>query len=86
MGAEKEILGKVVAVKKQWWLKINTKPVRFGPSDGAVFPHVIHIQYVVNGKEYVKRKWISAGAPLPKIGDTFVVRYNEDKPSKAKIV
>ena len=41
---DKEIMGTVVSVKKQWWLKINTKAVRLGPLDGAIFPHVIKVQ------------------------------------------
>ena len=32
---DKETLGTVVSVKKQWWLKINTKPVRMHALDSA---------------------------------------------------
>ena len=55
----------VVSVKKQWWLKVNTKPVRMHALDGAAFPHIIKVSYMVNGTEYFKRKWIRACDPQP---------------------
>jgi len=55
---DKETKGTVVSVAKQWWLKINTKPVRLHPLDGAIFPHIIKVSYTVDGVEYTKRKWI----------------------------
>ena len=56
---DKETIGTVRSVAKQWWLKLNTKPVRKGPLDGATFPHIIKVQYVVDGKSYTKRLLIS---------------------------
>ena len=32
---DKETIGTVLSVAKQWWLKVNTKPVRMGALDGA---------------------------------------------------
>jgi hypothetical protein len=81
----KTVQGTVVSVAKQWWLKINTKSFRTHALDGATFPHVIKVKYTVNGKEYTKRKWISAGKATPKLGESVLVSYNEAKPSKAKI-
>ena len=83
---QKETFGTVVAVSKQWWLKINTKPIRFGPTDGAIFPHVVKVKYTADGKDYVKRKWFNAGATTPNIGSTVTVSYREDKPSKATLI
>ena len=83
---QRETMGTVVSVIKQWWLKVNTKPVRTGPLDGAVFPHIIKVSYTVNGTEYSKRKWIGAGSPVPGIGTAVKVIYDEEKPSKAKII
>ena len=77
--------GTVISVSKQWWLKVNRKPVRVHALDGAEFPHIIKVQYTVEGTEYTKRKWISAGAPVPSIGSCISVIYDENKPSKAKI-
>ena len=83
---EEKTLGVVIAVKKQWWLKINTKAIRKGPCNGAIFPHVVKVKYSVDGKEYTKRKWISAGLPTPNLDDCMTVLYNKKKPSKAKVL
>ena len=56
---DQETVGTVVAVYRQWWLKINTKSVRFHAMDGAVFPHVLKVRYHVNGKDYFKRKFLN---------------------------
>lgn len=78
--------GTVVSVRKQWWLKVNTKMVRRGPMDGATFPHIIKVAYTVDGVEYTKRAWIRAGRPVPEVGSTVSVAYCSEKPSKAKLV
>ncbi len=83
---DKEITGTVVSVAKQWWLKINTKAVRMGPLDGAIFPHIIKVQYVVGENTYTKRKWIGAGKPVPAIGSKLTVLYSTDKPGKARVL
>ena len=83
---DKEIKGTVVSVAKQWWLKINTKAVRMGPLDGAIFPHIIKVQYVVGENTYTKRKWIGAGKPVPAIGSKLTVLYSTDKPGKARVL
>ena len=83
---DKETKGKVIAVQKQWWLKINTKPVRTHALDGAIFPHVIKVQYCVNGKNYIKRKWIGANCHVPSVGSSVAVLYCEEKPGKAKVL
>ena len=82
----KEAMGNVISVAKQWWLKINTKPIRMHALDGAAFPHIIKVQYTVDGTEYVKRKWISAGKPVPAVRDLVKVRYSTENPGKAEIV
>ena len=83
---DKETLGTVQSVARQWWLKVNTKPVRMGAMDGATFPHIMKVQYVVDGNTYTKRKWISAGKPVPAVGSELTVLYCSAKPSKAKIL
>lgn len=77
--------GTVVSVKKQWWLKINTKAVRRGALDGAMFPYVIKVMYTVAGKEYVKRKWVMRKDYEPMVGDTVRVIYDDLKPERIKI-
>ena len=83
---DKETTGTVISVAKQWWFKVNTKPIRMGTLDGAVFPHVIKVQYAVEGNTYTKRKWIGAGKAVPAIGSEVTVRYHSGKPGKAKIL
>ena len=83
---DKETIGTVVSVAKQWWLKVNTKPVRMGALDGAAFPHIVKVQYVVDGTTYTKRKWIGAGQTVPAVGSELTVLYWSNKPGKAKIL
>lgn len=82
---KKEITGTVVSAAKQWWLKVNTKPVRLHPLDGAAFPHIIKVSYTIEGKEYRCRKWVGAGRRVPNAGDTVKVLYCAEKPSRASI-
>ena len=42
---EKETMGTVISVTKQWWLKVNRKPARVHAMDGAAFPHIIKVKY-----------------------------------------
>lgn len=83
---DKETTGTVISVKKQWWLKVNAKRVRLHAMDGAMFPHIIKVEYIVDGQTYMKRKWIGAGYPPPSVGRTVTVLYDENKPSRAKVV
>lgn len=83
---EKETMGTVISVAKQWWLKVNTKPFRMHALDGAVFPHVIKVKYAVNGTDYIKRKWIHAGRTVPRTGSTVKILYCADKPARAKVL
>ena len=82
---EKEVTGTVVNISKQWWLKVNTKPIRKHALDGATFPHIIKVKYTVDGTEYTKRKWIGAGLPVPSVGKAVRVVCRKAKPSRAKI-
>ena len=83
---DRETVGTVVSVATQWWLKINTKPIRLHAMDGAIFPHIIKVRYTVEGKNYFKRKWIGAGKPVPEVGSTVTVFYHTEKPQRAKIL
>ena len=48
---EKETMGTVISVIKQWWLKVNRKPARVHAMDGAAFPHTIKVKYTIDGKD-----------------------------------
>ena len=82
----KETSGTVVSVARQWWLKVNTKPVRMHALDGATFPHIIAVKYFVDGQEYTKRKWIKACDTPPALNTEMTVIYDENKPNKSKVL
>ena len=82
---DKETKGIVISVAKQWWFKFNRKTVRINAADGATFPHIIKVQYMVDGNTYTKRKWIGAGQPVHAVGNNLAVRYCSDRPNKAKV-
>lgn len=78
--------GTVISVKKQWWLKVNTKPVRMHALDGATFPHIITVKYSVDGQEYTKKKWIKACQTPPALNTEVTVMYDKNKPCKSKVL
>ena len=82
----KEAAGTVISVKKQWWLKVNAKRVRLHAMDGAMFPHIVKVEYTVDGQTYTQRKWIGAGYPTPSVGSSVTVLYDRNNPSLAKVV
>jgi len=83
---DQKTTGTVLKATKQWWLKINTKPIRKHALDGAIFPYIIKVQYTVDGTDYIKRKWIGATQPVPEVGSSVQVMYDSTKPSKAKVL
>lgn len=78
--------GTIISAKKLWLLKINKKPIRKGPLDGAAFPYIIKVRYIVEGKEYISRKWIGTEYPVPVEGDIVQLAYEEGQPERIKIV
>ena len=83
---DRETTGTVISAARQWWLKINTKPIRMHAFDGAIFPYIIKVQYIVDGKTYTKGKWIGAGKPVPAVGSSVTVLYCAEKPGRAKVL
>ena len=57
-----------------------------GHRNGATFPHIIKVQYVVDENTYIKRKWIGAGKPVTEVGSKLTVIYCSNKPSKANVL
>ncbi len=82
----KYTMGVVVSAYKQWWFKVNTKPIRLHSLDGAEFPYIIKVKYFVDGKEYTKIKWISTNYIVPAVDSTVKVQYEENNPKKAEIL
>lgn len=82
---ENKTTGIILSVKKQWWLKVNTKPIRKHALDGATFPHIVTVKYSVNGVEYTKKKWLKSFVMPPSVNDQVTVVYREDKPTKFRL-
>ena len=82
---ENKTMGTVLSVKKQWWLKFNTKPIRMGTRDGARFPHIVTVKYTVDGKAFTKRKWLWANVVPPCVNEEVTVIYRADKPTKIRL-
>ena len=82
----KTATGTILSATKLWWLKINKKAVRNSPLDGAAFPYIIKVKYEVNGKEYMKTKFIGTNYPVPVVGDTIQLAYEEATPNKVKVI
>ena len=85
MKSEKRTVGKILSVRRQWWLKVNTKPLRTGTLDGATFPHIVKVKYTVDGEEYIKAKWLGASVTPPSVNEQVTVVYREDKPSRFRL-
>ena len=82
---EKKTIGTVISAKKQWWLKVNNKPIRLHAFDGARFPHIITVKFVVDGQEYTKKKWVRALQECPALNARVTVIYREDQPAKCRV-
>ena len=80
--SNEETIGKIIKVKKLWWLKINKKPIRTTSLDGAIFPSSLQVQYSVNDNEYVGKKIVTWDDSLTQVGQDVIVSYKEDKPQK----
>ena len=74
--------GRITAVKKCWWLKVNTKPVRRDMWDGAKFPHIAEFTYEVDGKAYAGKRWVSYKDAPPAVGTAIRVYYDRNDPAK----
>ena len=78
--------GTVTQVKTCYWLKVNTKSVRKGAADGALFPHIIHFTYRVAGKDYTGKRYVNWNKRCPVKDETIVVHYEKDAPEKYAVI
>jgi len=69
-------------VKRCWWLKVNTKPVRKHTLDGAKFPHKIVYIYEVEGETYIGKQYLSWSIDPPAVNSKITVYYQKDNPKK----
>ena len=82
---DNRVAGRVTGVKRCWWLKVNTKPVRAHALDGAVFPHIISFRYAVEGKEHQGRAYVPATARCPREGESIPVFVDGDDPARCAV-
>ena len=82
---ENKTTGTILSVKKQWWLKVNTKPIRKHALDGATFPHIVTVKYTLDGNEIIKKKWVKACIPPPNANEKVIVIYREEKPTQLRL-
>ncbi len=73
---------RITAVKTCWWIKVNKKAVRFGPLDGATFPHIIYFSYKVGGTDYKGSCCVSYYLKCPNQNDLVTVFYDIEDPSR----
>ncbi len=78
----KTVVGRITAVKRLWWIKVNTKAVRRNTMDGATFPHVVYFVYSVDGKAYQGSKYLPASVLPPAITQSITVYYDEVYPTR----
>lgn len=81
----KLLTGKITAVSQCWWLKVNTKAVRIPGNDGAVYPHIIRVSYVVDGVEYTARRWLNHTVVPPVVGETVALLCDSGDPRRCAV-
>jgi len=77
--------GTVTAVRTCWWLKVNTKAVRWSGSDGAEYPSVISFRYTADGVSYVGRRWLGHSVRPPLPGKKITVFYDPARPARCAL-
>ena len=83
---DKETMGTVLSVATQWWLKVNTKPIRRSAIDGALFPHIIHFTYTVGGEAYRGKRYVNWNKRCPETGEKLTVYYEQEAPAKYAVI
>ena len=84
--AGEQTQGTVTQVKTCWWLKVNTKAVRFGPMDGAMFPHISYFTYTAYGETYQGKRYVNLDKRCPVSGEKLTVYYEKNDPSRYAVI
>ena len=77
--------GCVCAVQPLYWLRVNTSPVRIGTRTGNRFPHIITVQYSVNGTAHEARRMLGWTQQPPATGRRVRVYYDSARPGRCAI-
>lgn len=78
--------GMIDKVSTCYWFKVNTKPIRFGASDGAVYPHIIHFTYTVDHEVYHGKRYVQWNKRCPYEGEKITVYYEAEKPDNYAVI
>ena len=78
--------GTVTKVETCYWFKVNTKPIRTNSGDGALFPHIIHFTYLVDGLSYTGKRWVMWNKRCPVKEEKITVFYEEEAPEKYAVI
>ena len=78
--------GIVTKVDTCYWFKVNTKPIRAYSGDGAVFPHIIHFTYQVDGLTYTGKRWVMWNKRCPVKDERVTVFYEAEAPEKFAVI
>lgn len=82
IAANHKTAGTVTEVKPCYFLKINQKPLRSTPLDGAAFPHIIHFTYQVDGTVYRGRRFVNWNRTPPRRGGRITVYFDPNRPAR----
>lgn len=75
--------GTVTAVKRCWWIKINTQPIRlYASHKNTAHPYIITFQYSVDSILYTGKRFVGIQYRVPQIGETFRVYFDPSNPRK----
>lgn len=76
------VMGRVTEVRRIWWIKINTKPVRKHAFDGAEYPMLICFSYEAEGAGYSGKRVINYTRRCPAVGEALTVYYDPARPER----
>ena len=71
--------GIVISASRIRWVRVNAE-------DGITSPRAIKVRYTVEGRDYFKWRWLSAGQKAPRIGSLVWVEYDEGDPRRARVI
>ena len=82
LAANSETIGTIKDVTPCYWLKINTKPARRDMWDGAVYPHMVHFQYEIDGNLFTGKRYWPWRLNTPAQGQAIKVFFDPKAPTR----
>ena len=81
----RKTIATITDVKKCWWFKVNTQPVRISGMGSALFPHIICFSYEIDSVQYRGKRFLNYTIPAPSIGAKIEIYYDASKPSRCAV-